>query len=225
MFVMNQSPSYAGTLRLLKDEGKVGDGKAVNVLNVRGIPGNTAEQTYYNEGKAAMKACAGMKEIGTVWGQWNPAATKTEVLKFIASHPGNIDFIMQQGSMSAGVIQAFEQAGREVPPMPMGGTSGGDLAWWADNKDRFSAVGGQYGGKQVAHTGMGLLLRTLAGNGPKLRDLAFTAPMVTNDTIDEFATPGKTVTWIGDPRGPLDALADEAKLDGYFNRAGAPEAP
>ncbi|HEY4277014.1 MAG TPA: substrate-binding domain-containing protein [Conexibacter sp.] len=222
MFVMNQSPSYADTLRLLKDQGKVDNGRTINVLDVRGIPGNTAEQTYHNEGQATMRACRGMKEIGTVWGQWNPASTKTEVLKFIASHPGNIDFVMQQGSMSAGVIQAFEQAGKPVPPMPMGGTSGGDLAWWAANKDRFSAAGAQYGGKQVAYTAMRILLRTLAGNGPKLRDLAFPAPMVTNDNIDEFATPGKDVTWIGDPRGPLDALADTSRLDGYFSKPGNP---
>ncbi len=217
----NQSASYAGFLKIMAQQGVIKQGKTVNVLVVRGVPGVTVEQTYNDMMTADLKPCPGIKIVGTVWGQWNPATTKTQVLNFLAAHPGKIDIVMQQGSMQGGVIEAFQQAGRAVPPMPFGGTAGGDLAWWAQNKATYQTVGAEYGGTQVGYTTFNIMTRILAGKGPRLRDFEIPPENVTNANIDDFATPGTNLTWIGDPRGPKDGWINNTQLDNYFTTPGA----
>jgi ribose transport system substrate-binding protein len=222
VFAQNNSPTYAGVLSKMKANGLIGNGKTVNLLQIRGIPGVTVEQAFYDASMADIKACPGVNVIGTVWGKWNAATAKAEILKFIASHPQKIDVVFQS-AVGGGVIEAFEQAGRDVPIMNFGGSSGGDLAWWAENKNTVAmrnAVGGQFGGFQVGHTTFGILLRILDGKGLKIRDLHLPASIVTNANIDKFATPGKDVTWIGDIRGPVDGWANDKMINDYFKKPG-----
>lgn len=216
----NQAPSYAGTLKILVDKGVIGPGKTINTLFIRGIPGVTIEKAYNSMLEADLKPCPGIKNIGTVWGQWNPATTKTQVLQFLASHPGQIDFVAQQGAMQAGVVEAFEQAGRTVPPMPWGGTSGGDLSWWSDHKATYQTVGGDYGGFQVGYTALNVLTRILSGKGPRMNSFEVPPSVMTNANIEQFANPGKTLTWVGDPRGPVNGWGSNTNLDYYFNKTG-----
>jgi ribose transport system substrate-binding protein len=218
----NNSPSFAGTLDLLQKRGAFGPGKTVNVLRVRGIPGVTVEQAFQDAATADMSVCKGIHVVGTVWGKWNPATTKEEVLKFLASHPERIDLVIQNGSMQAGIIQAFEQAGRSVPPIAWGGTSGGDLSWWLAHKSTYQSVGGQYSGAMVAYTTLRLLLRILDGRGLQVRDISLPPRMVTNANLAEMATPGKPVTWVGDVRGPVDGWASNQVLDRFFAKSGTP---
>src|SRR5262249_16125657 len=134
VFAQNNSPTYAGTLAQMKKHGLIGPGKTVNVLMVRGIPGVTVEQAFYDAAVADLKACPGIKVVGTVWGKWNAATAKSEIVKFLASHPEKIDLVFQS-AVGGGVIQAFQEAGRPVPVMNFGGSSGGDLSWWLANKN------------------------------------------------------------------------------------------
>ena len=218
----NQSPSYAGTFKLLMDEGIMGSGKELNAITVRGIAGVTIEQTYNEMLQADLKPCKGVKNLGTVWGGWNPATTKTEVLKMLAAHPEKIDLVLQQGSMQAGVIEAFQQAGRPIPNMPMGGSSGGDMAWWADNTSTFSSVGAMYSGKQMAWASWQILMRTLDGNGPLVRDFNPAPIKITNDNVAKFAGPGPDVTWVGDINGSKTDWVSAEHLDEYFTKPGSP---
>lgn len=218
----NQSPSYAGTFKLLMEQGIMGAGKELNAITVRGVAGVTIEQTYNEMLEADLKPCEGVKNLGTVWGGWNPATTKTEVLKMLAAHPEKIDIVLQQGSMQAGVIQAFEQAGRPIPAMPMGGSSGGDLAWWADNTDTFSSVGSMYSGKQMGWAAFQILVRTLDGKGPLVRDFNPAPIMITNENVEQFAEPGTDVTWVGDMRGAKTEWVGPEHLDEYFTDPGSP---
>jgi hypothetical protein len=44
---------------------------------------------------------------------------------------------------------------------------------------------------------------------------------MTNANIDQFANPGKTLTWVGDPRGPINGWGSNTNLDFYFTKPGA----
>lgn len=179
--VMAQNFPFGSTLALLKPLGLYG--KDTNVLMVRGLAGQAAEESWAEIGKADLLPCKGTKLVGEVWGDWNLAKVKTQVLQFLASHPEKIDVVLQNGSMAAGVIQAFEQAGRPVPLIAMANSNAGDLAWWDEHKDEYKSAGTTVNGYQASNASFRVLMRTLQGKGPKLRDMQIPAPTVTNENL------------------------------------------
>ncbi len=222
----NVGPMIAGTIALAKQHGVIGNGKTVNVLRVRGTAGPAIEQQFQDAGTNDLSACQGIKVVGQVYGNWNAATAKTEVLKWISSHPGvKVDLVVQNGAMAAGIIQAFEQVGQPVPPMNMSGSSGGDYSWWLANKSKYYAVGGQYTGYQTAGATFRILLRILAGKGLKLRDISIPPQVVTSANVAQFcggACAGKPVTWIGDTGRPVNTWGNDAFLNAYFVKPGTP---
>jgi ribose transport system substrate-binding protein len=211
----NNSPAAAGVAGIVKKG---------NVLVVRGIAGNTVEQAFQDAAIADIKACPGLKVVGTVWGKWTNATAKSAVLQFLQSHPGlKIDAVIQNGIMMGGIVDAFQTAGKDVPPISDGGCQGGDLSWWLEHKDTYKTVGVCFNGYQTAYTEMRLLFRVLGGKGLRLRDIAITAPVVTNDNVHVYATAGKPLSWQGEPKGPIDAWCSQECLDAYFEQPGTPE--
>lgn len=222
----NVGPMIAGTVALAVKHGVIGNGKTVNVLRVRGTAGPAIEQQFQDAGTNILSACRGIKVVGQVYGNWNAATAKTEVLKWISSHPGvKVDLVVQNGAMAAGIIQAFEQAGQPVPPMNMSGSSGGDYSWWLAHKSKYYAIGGQYTGYQTAGATFRILLRVLAGKGLKLRDVPIPPQVVTSANVAQFCggpCTGKPVTWIGDTGRPVNTWGDDGFLNGYFVKPGTP---
>jgi ribose transport system substrate-binding protein len=219
VFWNNNANARADLLGLLVKNGQIKSGKTTSLLMVRGVPGFTVEQAQYDSGVQDIKPCPGVKVVGSVWGQWNAAVQKTEVLKFLASHPEPVNLVFVDGG-PAGVIEAFQQAGRPLPAMNYSGTSGGDLAWWSQNKSKITATGYQYSGASVAYTEFRLLLRILAGKEPRFRDISLVPAKVTSANVSQFATPGKSLTWIGDARMSPNAFASQ--LDQFFKTPGSP---
>jgi ribose transport system substrate-binding protein len=210
----NNSPAAAGVAGLVKKG---------NVLMVRGIAGNPVEQAFQDAAVADIKACPGLKVVGTIWGKWTNASAKAEVVKWLASHPSTkVDAVIQNGIMMAGIIQAFQQAGRPVPPISGGGCQGGELSWWLKNKATYRSVATCFNGFQTGWSEFRLLLRILDGRGLRVRDIHIPVPIVTNQNVAVYATPGKPLSWPGEPRGPIDGWASNHVLDGYFVKAGTP---
>jgi ribose transport system substrate-binding protein len=190
---------------------------------VRGIAGNTVEQAFQDAAIADIKACPGLKVVGTVWGKWTNATAKSAVLQFLQSHPGlKIDAVIQNGIMMGGIVDAFQTAGKPVPPISDGGCQGGDLSWWLAHKDSYQTVGTCFNGYQTAYTELRLLFRVLGGKGLRLRDIAITPPVVTNDNVAVYATPNKPLSWQGEPKGPIDGWCSQSCLDAYFEQSGTP---
>jgi ribose transport system substrate-binding protein len=207
----------------LADSGVAGMVKKGNVLFVRGIAGNLTEQAFYNAGAADVKACKGMNVVGTVFGNFSDATAKSVVTSFLTSHPGmNINAVIQSGVMGAGVIDAFQSLGKTVPPISDGGCQGGDLSWWLAHKSSYKTVAQCYNGFQDSYAEFRILLRILGGKGIKLNSISLPAPVVTNSDLAGYATPGKSLDWPGEPRGPLNALCSETCLNGYFSKPGTP---
>jgi ribose transport system substrate-binding protein len=219
--IVNNIAGQAAFLKMLVDRGWF-KGEPRTTFAVRGIQGNTVEQAINSAAVAQMKPCKNLKVVGTVWGAWNPATTKTETLKFLASYPGKIDFAMQEDAVGAGVIEAFEQAGKPVPIMPFNGVSGGDLSWWLAHKSTYNTLGYVPGGAAAANTTFQILLRILDGKQLKLRDVVLPGTAITNKNVATYATPGKPVTWLGDIRGPVTGLLPPAQMNGFFKAPGAP---
>lgn len=221
----NQSRAFAAFLAQQEEKGWF-EGEKRTALDVQGLAGNTFSELIHSAAIAAMKPCEGVEIAGTVWGAWDPATTKAEVLKFLASHPGELDFVMHEGAMAAGIIQAFEEVGRPVPPMPISGHTGGDLSWWLEHKGTYESAGVHtMGGRQVAYSTFRILTRILAGKGLKVRDIAPPGVLVTNENLAEFAVPGQPVTWLEDVhfRGPLDAWFSNEQMDHVFEEPGSPD--
>ena len=210
----NNSPAAAGVAGLVKKG---------NVLFVRGIAGNPVEQAFQDAAVADVKACPGLKTVGTVWGKWTNATATSEVLKWLNAHPDvKVDGVIQNGIMMAGIIQAFLQAGRPVPPISGGGCQGGELSWWLAHQKTYKSVATCFNGYQTGWSSFRILLRILNGNGLKVRDIHVPVPVVTNKNLSVYATPGKPLSWPGEPRGPIDGWAPNSFLDGYFLKAGNP---
>ena len=145
----NNSPAAAGVAGLVKTG---------NVLFVRGIAGNPVEQAFQDAAVADVKACPGLKIVGTIYGKWTNATAKAETVKWLAAHPDTkIDAVIQNGIMMAGIVQAFQQTGRPVPPISGGGCQGGDLSWWLKNKATYKTVANCFNGFQTGWSEFRLL--------------------------------------------------------------------
>jgi ribose transport system substrate-binding protein len=170
---------------------------------------------------AEVKACTGLKVVGTINGNWNNATAKTATQQFLASHPGQIDGVLQNGIMAQGVIQAFQQVGRKVPPVSMVGGQAGDLSYFADHlKDGYNTGGSSYNGVQQAYSAMRVLLNTLGGKEPKVTDIPIQATVVTKDNVKQFAPPGATLNTLGDPLGDPATFSPQSYLNPFFNKTG-----
>lgn len=208
----NNSPAAAGVAGLVKTG---------NVLFVRGIAGNPVESAFQDAAMADVKACPGLKVVGTVWGKWTNATAKAAVVQWLASHPSTkVDAVIQNGIMMAGIIQAFQQAGRPVPPISGGGCQGGELSWWLANIKTYKTVANCFNGFQTAYSEFRILTRILAGKGIKVNSIHVPVPIVTATNLAVYATPGKPLSWGGEPLGPLDGWASNSFLDGYFTTPG-----
>jgi len=225
----NTSPSeYAISANPLNIAGgtaetiKAMDGKG-DIVVVRGMQGAAAETYGYDQIKAMIDACPDLNIVGEINGNWNNATTKTAMQQFLVSHPGQIDGVLQNGIMAQGVIQAFEQVGRDVPIVNMVGGQAGDLSYFADNVDDGYVTGGSaYNGNQQAWAAMRILLNTLAGNGPKVTDIPIQVPVVTKDNVKSLVPEGATLNDLGDPLGSPDDFAPQSYLDQFFTTTGGP---
>jgi ribose transport system substrate-binding protein len=203
------------------DAGALGIIQKGNVVMVRGIAGNENDVVLYNQAIADLKNCPNIHVAATLYGDWDQGTAKTVVSQYIASHPQPIAGLVQDGGMMAGIIQAFEANGLQVPTIADGECGGGDLSWWLAHKDTYQTVAGCFNGYQGAYTYFNVTLRVLANKGPKLNVLEMPTPPITNANLAQFAKPGLPLSSLEEVGGPETAWCDNTCLDKYFNVPGA----
>ncbi len=223
---VNQPVGISEWLKEYVAKGWFTGSKTYNTVEMRGVQGNDYETTVHDSWVAATQPCKGIDLVGTLYGNWSPTTSKTAMLTFLASYTGNIDFIEHGGAMSSGIIEAYQTVNKPVPPMQMGGTTGGDLNWWCANPS-YQSVGYEFSGKQVGYTLFDVATRMLAGKGIKLRDLSFPAVKITASNVCKYAPPGGKsvgVTYVGDVNVPENSWVggSEKNLDFFFNKPGSP---
>jgi len=206
-----------GTAATIKAMGGKG-----NIVIVRGLAGAPAETYGYKQIMAEVNACPGMHVVGEVNGNWDNATAKTAMQQFLASHPQKIDGVLQNGIMAQGVIQAFLQVGRTVPPVSMVGGQAGDLSYFAEHlKDGYNTGGSAYNGEQQAYSAMRVLLNTLGGKQPLVTDIPIQATVVTKENVQQFVPSGATLNTLGDPLGSPAVFSPQSYLDQFFKVKGA----
>jgi ABC-type sugar transport system substrate-binding protein len=211
----------AAFLKSLYDDGWFRGEKRTTVY-IRGIEGNSLEQAIHEATVATDAACPGIEALGTLFTNWDNTTTKEQLLTFLASHPETIDFMPGEAGVTQGMIQAFEAAGRTVPPIAFNQSFGGDYSWWLANKDSYTTVGHSFDGGMALYSEFRILLRILGGNMPKVNSIPLNGVVVTNDNLDQYAIPGLDVSEPGSLVGPPDAALSNSQLDAFFVKPGTP---
>lgn len=209
-FYQDSGTAAAATLGQLPDH-------AGNVLIVNGIEGIDPQVKGRAGVDAALGECQDVTVVGEVSAAFTDPTAKQAVQTFLASHPGQIDAVLQLGGMATGTINAFQQVGREVPLVTMNGASAGALSYWLTNKDSYSPAGTAGAPPQQADAVWDALIRTLAGGAPKSDVIALPSVLVTSDNVGELVDTGTDESSDASPKASIPYVTDE-NFDQYFER-------
>jgi ABC-type sugar transport system substrate-binding protein len=188
-----------------------------NMLYVHGIASTTIDQDRYKAAQDAMKDCPGIKEVGQIAGAFVPATAKAETLKFLATHPGQIDVVLQTGGMAPGVISAFQQAGRPVPIVTDTGGMKASLGFWTNNKDTYASVAEGFPPQAQGNAIASITKRMLSGRGLKVSNITQWMPAITASNLGQWAQADWKLTTPGVAEGPPNSFMSEQFLSGLFN--------
>jgi ribose transport system substrate-binding protein len=102
----------AGMEKLAEDMG--GEG---SVIALRGVAGNPVETARYDGFRSVADQYPDITVVGEDYGDWNEDKGKAITQNLLAANP-QIDGVWSSGAaMTKGAIAAFQEAGRELPPM------------------------------------------------------------------------------------------------------------
>lgn len=187
------------------------------VLGVHGIPGVGIDTDTFAGIKAALALCPDMTLDDSVTGQFQDAVAKTEVLKYLTSHPGKIAGAVEPGPMTMGIISAFEQAGREVPTVGDAGAQKAALAYWRDHSE-YKGVSIAMGAAAFGDAAVRLTGKILNGDGIKVSDVVIEQPVITSETLSQWVDASWTTTTPGSAEGPAGVFAPDAYLAKLFTK-------
>jgi ABC-type sugar transport system substrate-binding protein len=197
---------------------KIAGGKGT-VLGVHGIPGVAVDTNTFLGIKAAFAQCPGIKLDDSLTGQFQGAVAKTEVLKYLSSHPAKIAGVVMPGPMSMGIISAFQQAGRTVPPVTIPGAEEAALAYWRDHKGSYQTTGTGMGPVALSDAAARVTSRILAGDGVKVSDIVVQQQVITGDNLTQWVDSAWTTTTPGSAEGPAGNFAPDTYLTPLFTKS------
>jgi len=198
---------------------KLLDGKG-NLVIVAGIEGISITTVSLDAAQQVLQACPDIKVVGTVFGGYSNSVTKSSLVTFLASHPEQIDAVLQIGTMGAGVWDAFESVGRPAPVVIDIGTTAASLAYWKQAEaDGYVGVGVPETAKQVVDSVWDVLQRVMAGEKPLVNQIPVVPKLVTNDNLDDYVVPGEGTSSQADTQS-VGPWIDQEYLDQYFSSPG-----
>ena len=201
--------SFANLLKLKGGRG--------NFLAVHGIRVTAVDKSTFAIYDSLLKACPNVKIVGEIDGNFAPPAVRAAVLQFLATYPGDIDAVYQTATMGPSIIGAFQQAGRTVPSVQAAAAQKGDLAYWSDNASKgYQTVGFAGGPTAITNLMVRVTLRMLAGQGPKVSDIPWPQPQITNANYKQYVKPGWTVTTPGTVEQPRSTHYSEREMNSLF---------
>ena len=201
--------SFANLLKLKGGKG--------NFLGVHGIRVTAVDKSTWAIYNGLLAACPNVKLVGEIDGNFAPPAVRAAVLQFLATYPGPIDAAFQTAVMGPSIIGAFQQAGRTVPSVQASAAQKGDLAYWSDNAGSGYQTAGFAGGPTaITNLMVRVTLRMLAGQGPKVSDIPWPQPQITQANYKEYARPGWTLTTPGTVEQPRSTHYSEREMDSLF---------
>src|SRR3954463_9780644 len=221
--VVNVSPNltlaYAqSTARLLRIIGGKG-----NVLRVRGIPGSPPDVEAAAAWKKVLAECPDVKRVGDVYGNFIDVNAKSETLKYLATHPQKIDGVVQSGTMTGGIMGAFQQSGRPMPVVDDVGPMKASTGYWLNHRGAYHGVGMAFGPKSMGQAGADVALRILDGQGPKLSNIVARMAILTEKNLDQWGDKSSSLTTPGQPEGPPNWFFADDYLNPFFARPATPK--
>jgi ribose transport system substrate-binding protein len=194
------------------------------VLMMHGIPQTQVDQVTFAGANAVFKNCPGIKTVGNLVGQFAPPVAKGVTLQYLSANPQPVNGAFQTAGMAVGILQAFQQLGREVPPIADQGATPGFLAYWNAHKDSYKAFATGNGTQTTTDLVWDIAMRTLAGGGPKLNNIFLPAIPITNDNVAEWVKPGWTASTVSPAYAEppnRDLLVTDKEWDAFFNNPNA----
>ena len=153
-----------------------------NVLVVEGIPGYSASDSQNRGVLDGLSQYPDIKVVGQIAHMWTSQVGQAETQKWLATHPGQLDGVAVQSSGETGVLQAFLQSGRDVPPMSIGGEMGA-LCYWRNNPDYISGAIQTWPPGDDIELGWNIMMRTLQGQGPKIQSVLVPSQVIDIDDV------------------------------------------
>jgi ribose transport system substrate-binding protein len=206
-FLLTAQPA-AELVKLMGGEG--------TLLAVRGVPGVPIETEAFAGVEAIVSECPGITIDDSVVGNYSAATAKTEVQRYLTTHPGEIGGVINSALMGTGIVQAFVDAGRELPPIADPAMTEGFAAYWSQNRDSFQGIGSGQGAAAIAGVISDVTLRMLAGDGILINDVALAPPLVTTDNLDDWAADATDVQSSSSLEPPTGTYPPSGFLDGIF---------
>jgi ribose transport system substrate-binding protein len=192
-------------------------GKSGSLLEVQGIPGLTFNSQVVSAGMTVLKACK-MNIVGSVNGFFVAPTAKTAVLQFLSGHPTTVDGVFQASGMASGVISAFQQLGRTVPPVADINPVAASLVYWNQNKSKYHGSGVAIAPERTGQYAMAVGLALLEGRGIKITDVPFSPPVITSANLNQWVQAGWTSATTVEANGPASAIPITALVNGYTTK-------
>lgn len=197
-----------------------------NMLMVEGAPTAPTAIATLAGAQAALKECPGIHIINKtpLVGNYSNPVAKSVTLQFLSTYSGTINGVMDGGTMAPGIISAFQQLGKPLPPMTDIGAIDGALEYFKQHES--SGVGGASTGSgnyEFNRVAMDIAIRILEGKGPKLNDIIGEAYLITKNNLNfmlKYNTKNMTLNNYNVGEVPPFSLETSQQLNGYFNSPG-----
>lgn len=190
------------------------------VMFLHGIPGVPIDTDTANGANAVLKLCPNVTTNETIVTQFAPPIAKQQMLSFLNTHTQQVAGVITAGPFTAGVIQAFLQAGKTVPPITNNGLDEGGLGYWIQHKDSFNGVALANTPNGLAGAVVSVVHKMLEGDGVKINTLSINPPVATTANLSQYVTvdPSWTINTVGSAIGPADAYVSQAYIDSIFTK-------
>ncbi len=153
-----------------------------NVLNVEGIPGASASDSQNLGIQNALKNYPDVKVVGSVAGMWTDQVAQSEIQRWLATNPGQLDGVIIQSASELGAVRALKQSGRKIPPITIGGELGA-LCYWRKNPDFISSSVQAWPPGDDFEMSWNIMMRTLEGQGPKVQSILTRPQTLSKDEL------------------------------------------
>jgi ribose transport system substrate-binding protein len=198
-------------------------GKKGNLLVVDGVPGLSIATFSLAAAKDIFKNCPNIKIVGEVVGFFSQSTAKNEVLKFLATHPSQIDGVWQDSSMAQGVISAFQQVGRKVPPVADTSADLASLAYWLHHiNDGYKGTANGDPAQRMAEAVWNVAMRMLEGQGVKYTDIPIIPPIITANNLPQWVPDSWNENVSHTAEGPPGSWAPDVYLNYFFHKPANP---
>ena len=187
-----------------------------NILVVQGIAGISLTVARQKAIDQMLSEYPQIKKLGEVYGNWTAATAKTETLKFVATHPQQIDGVWSGGLMGLATVEGLGQSGRPAVPVA---DMDNECNWVA----YMHANGGVPtralvdGGGPVAFEAFSVAARILAGQRPVVNTIFYTSPEISSKNVADYYDPSMTLqsTCWADPKD--GRLVPDSYIDQFLS--------